>query len=51
VPVCPGECHGLTNANREYWERHFTRIINEQYGGRCYLPKLDTFKKEPVLCK
>lgn len=29
-------CHMKTNKNREYWENHFTDIINERYGGRCY---------------
>lgn len=27
------------NFNREYWEQHFTKIINENYDGQCYFPK------------
>jgi hypothetical protein len=38
VPLCPS-CHGKTNHNRPYWQEHFTKIINEKYGGKCYLPK------------
>jgi hypothetical protein len=38
VPLCRS-CHGKTHINREYWEQHFTKIINEQYDGQCYLPK------------
>jgi hypothetical protein len=34
-------CHGRTQGNRDYWEKHFTNIINEQYGGKCYLSKDD----------
>jgi hypothetical protein len=32
-------CHLKTNWNRQYWEKHFTDIINEQYGGECYIKK------------
>lgn len=32
-------CHMKTNFNREYWEQHFTDIINEKYGGKCYYTK------------
>jgi hypothetical protein len=42
VPVCSGKCHAKTNSNRPHWERVFTQIINEQYGGICYLPKEKT---------
>lgn len=38
VPLCR-TCHGKSNSNREYWEARFTALINERYGGRCYLPK------------
>lgn len=38
VPLCRS-CHAKTNFNREYWEERFTALINEQYGGQCYLPK------------
>lgn len=31
--------HGVVNYNREYWEHHFTQIVNEKYDGQCYLPK------------
>lgn len=30
--------NSMANYNREYWEEHYTTIINEKYGGRCYLP-------------
>jgi hypothetical protein len=32
-------CHGKTNHDREYWEQHFTEIINEKYNGKCYFTK------------
>lgn len=38
VPLCPS-CHSKTNHNRPYWQEHFTQIINETFGGKCYLPK------------
>ena len=38
VPLCPS-CHGHTQKDREYWEEHFTRMINEYHGGACYFPK------------
>lgn len=41
VPLCRS-CHTRTNTNREYWESRFTALINEQYGGQCYLPKDDS---------
>lgn len=40
VPLCHS-CHPKTNHNREFWEARFTALINEQYGGRCYLPRAD----------
>ena len=36
VALCPS-CHARTNHNREYWEEHFTNMIEEQYGGECYI--------------
>lgn len=39
VSLC-GSCHTKTNHNRDYWEQHFTQIINDKYGGQCYLPKV-----------
>jgi hypothetical protein len=38
VPVCRS-CHGKTNRNRPYWKEHFTDMINQFYGGKCYLTK------------
>lgn len=38
VTLCKS-CHSKTNANREYWEEKYTALINEKYGGQCYLPK------------
>jgi hypothetical protein len=40
VPLCRS-CHMTTNGNREYWEARFTALINDEHGGRCYLPKAD----------
>jgi|WetSurMetagenome_2_1015567.scaffolds.fasta_scaffold399260_2 hypothetical protein len=39
VPLCSGKCHTKTNHNREYWETYFTKIINENYNGVCYIGK------------
>lgn len=39
VPVCSGSCHSQTNRNREKWEKFFTDIINEKFGGKCYFSK------------
>ena len=38
VALC-SQCHPKTNRNREYWEEHFTELINSKFGGKCYLPK------------
>lgn len=38
VPLCR-KCHLKTNINREYWTQHFTDIINQNFGGVCYVPK------------
>jgi NUMOD3 motif len=38
VALCK-PCHTKTQGNREYWEKHFTEIINNKYDGKCYLPK------------
>ena len=47
VALCHS-CHSKTGFNRDYWQEHFTLIINEQYGGRCYLPRLDTFPGKEI---
>jgi hypothetical protein len=31
--------NNTANFNREMWEQHYTNLINEKYGGLCYLPK------------
>jgi hypothetical protein len=36
VTLCQ-QCHGKTQTKREYWREFFTQIINEQFGGQCYL--------------
>ena len=36
VPLCRS-CHTKTGFNREYWEMHFTGIIESYYQGKCYL--------------
>jgi len=28
------------NSNREYWNKYYTKTINEKYNGQCYLPKI-----------
>jgi hypothetical protein len=33
------KCHIATNKNRDYWEHHFTEIIETKYHGKCYLSK------------
>jgi hypothetical protein len=38
IPLC-SSCHSKTNYNREYWKTYFTNMVNEIYGGRCYLTK------------
>jgi hypothetical protein len=38
VPLC-ASCHSKTNTNRDYWEKHFITMIDEQYGGKCYTEK------------
>lgn len=35
VAVCRN-CNSTANGDREYWEEHYTKIINEKYGGKCY---------------
>ena len=41
VALCPTiagkpSCHSKTNHNRDYWENHFTEMINGYYQGKCY---------------
>lgn len=38
VPLCV-HCHSKTNSRREYWQTHFTELINTKYGGKCYYTK------------
>jgi hypothetical protein len=38
VPLCTS-CHTKTNHNREYWEKYFTDLINNNHGGKCYFTK------------
>jgi hypothetical protein len=38
VSLCKSH-NAKANSNRDYWENHYTDIINEQYGGQCYLPR------------
>lgn len=38
VPLC-ASCHSKTGGNRDYWQDRFTKLINEEYNGQCYLPK------------
>lgn len=39
VTLCR-HCHAKTQYDRVYWEQHFTEIINRDYGGKCYIPKV-----------
>ncbi len=32
-------CHAKSQFRREFWEQHFTDMINNYYGGKCYLTK------------
>ena len=38
VALCKS-CHQRIKKNLPQWEQHFTEMINEKYGGKCYLPK------------
>ncbi|MCJ7698051.1 MAG: NUMOD3 domain-containing DNA-binding protein [Thermoplasmata archaeon] len=38
VPLCL-PCHSKIQKNREYWESHFTGIIESYYQGKCYFSK------------
>jgi len=38
VALCNSH-NSKANRNREYWEDHYTDIVNNKYGGQCYLPK------------
>jgi len=49
VPVCSGSCHTATNHNREYWEKYFTDLINEKFGGKCYFTKEEFILLKPII--
>ena len=38
VSLC-NSCHVKTNSNRDYWQEYFTKMINEEYDGKCYYTK------------
>jgi hypothetical protein len=38
VCLC-NSCNSKANFNRPYWEQHFTDMINNYYGGKCYLTR------------
>lgn len=38
VPLCTS-CHSRTGRNREFWNTHFTELINTFYCGKCYYSK------------
>lgn len=38
VAICT-DCHGATNHNREYWEKHFTEMLHNYYCGKSFLTK------------
>lgn len=42
-PIFVALCHAhntIANNSREYWEKHYTDIVNNKYGGQCYLPRI-----------
>lgn len=44
-PLFVSLCHkhnSVANHNREWWQSHFTEIINIKYNGQCYIPKEST---------
>lgn len=39
VPLCH-HCHTVTTrGDRQFWEQHFTEMIDQYYGGKCYFTK------------
>jgi len=32
-------CHVTTNHNRDFWNDHYTNILNNYYGGKCFFTK------------
>jgi hypothetical protein len=38
VPLCES-CHGKANHNCDYWESHFTTMIQNYYSNKCYFEK------------
>lgn len=46
VPLCL-ECHGKTNSNRDYWEKHIETILKEKYNYKCYYTKEEYLELKP----
>lgn len=44
VALCRS-CHTKTQSPRMYWEQYFTDMINDYYGGKCYLNKDEVILK------
>jgi len=38
VALCKS-CHGKVQYNKDYWQQHFTDMINDKHNGKCYIPK------------
>jgi hypothetical protein len=49
VPLC-GNCHSMTNFDREYWEQYFMELLYIQHGGRCSL-SIDELKQQMLHTK
>lgn len=49
VPLCLS-CHNLTGKkeNREFYQKKFTDLINEKYGGKCYYTKEEYAALSPL---
>ena len=45
VSLCHS-CHNKTLVDRDFWEEHFTEIINVKYNGKCFLTKEELLKKK-----
>lgn len=50
IPLCQA-CHAKTSPTkkREYWNKHFTEIIENYYSGKCYFTKEEFAELENVI--
>jgi hypothetical protein len=51
VVLCDG-CHGYSNGqkDREYWARHYEKIVNEKYNGKSYFTKEEMLAYTREVC-